>query len=117
MRLSLTLIACACALALPASAESPVVPVEKAPYHRPVFHNDLVMLLSVYLPPGAPRGPEVFHTHSLDQISVLVAAADMSNKELGQAAMGPARFGDRGHVNFNAFSKKPQTHTGANVGT
>ena len=72
MRLSLTLIACAFALALPANAESPVVPVEKAPYHRPVFHNELVMLLSVYLPPGAPRGPEVFHTHSLDQLSVLV---------------------------------------------
>ena len=51
-----SLIACACALAAPALAEDTVVPVEKAPYHRPVFHNDLVMLLSIYLPPGAPHG-------------------------------------------------------------
>jgi hypothetical protein len=49
--------------------------IEKAPYHRPVFRNDQVMLLSVYLPPGAPLGPEVYHTHSLDQFSVLVDAA------------------------------------------
>jgi hypothetical protein len=119
MRLLLTasLIACACALAAPALAEDTVVPVEKAPYHRPVFHNDLVMLLSVYLPPGAPRGPEVYHTHSLDQISVLAQAADMTNQALGEPAMGPARRGHRGNVGYTAFSKKPQTHRGANVGS
>ena len=119
MRLLLTasLIACACALAAPALAEDTVVPVEKAPYHRPVFHNDLVMLLSVYLPPGAPRGPEVYHTHSLDQISVLAQAADMTNQALGEPAMGPARRGQRGNVGYTAFSKKPQTHRGANVGS
>jgi hypothetical protein len=117
MRLSLVLVACAFALALPANAESPVVPVEKAPYHRPVFRNELVMLLSVYLPPGAPRGPEVFHTHSLDQISVLVEATDMTNQALGAPAMGPPRRGQRGNVGYTAFSKKPQTHRGANVGT
>jgi len=60
MRLLLTITPLACALAAPALAEDTVVPLEKAPYHRPVFHNDLVMLLSVYLPPGAPRGPEVY---------------------------------------------------------
>ena len=60
MRRLLTTTLLACALAAPAMAEDTVVPVEKAPYHRPVFHNDLVMLLSVYLPPGAPRGPEVY---------------------------------------------------------
>ena len=83
MRLSLALIACALALALPAAAENTVVPVERAPYHRPVFRNDQVMLLSVYLPPGAPRGPEVYHTHSFDQLSVLVEATDMTNQALG----------------------------------
>jgi hypothetical protein len=117
MRLSLTLIAGVFALALPANAESPVVPIEKAPYHRPVFRNELVMLLSVYLPPGAPRGPEVFHTHSLDQVSVLVEATDMANQALGAPAMGPPRHGQRGNVGYTAFSKKPQTHRGANVGT
>ena len=116
MRLLLisSLIACAFALVRPAGAEENVVPVEKAPYHRPVFHNELVMVLSVYLPPGAPRGPDVYHTHSLDQLSVLVEAADMSNQALGDPAMGPARRGQRGNVGYTAFSKKPQTHWGAN---
>jgi hypothetical protein len=119
MRLMLTalLIAFACALVAPAAAEETVVPVEKAPYHRPVFRNELIMLLSVYLPPGAPRGPEVYHTHSLDQVSVLVEATDMANKALGDQAMGPPRHGRRGNVGYTAFSKKPETHWGANVGT
>src|SRR5262249_1462806 len=117
MRRLLTTTRLACPLAAPALAEDTVVPVEKAPYHRPVFHNDLVMLLSVYLPPGAPRGPEVYHTHSLDQISVLAQAADMTNQALGEPAMGPARRGQRGNVGYTAFSKKPQTHRGANVAT
>jgi len=116
MRLSLALVACAFVFAQPAAAENTVVPVEKAPYHRPVFRNDLVMLLSVYLPPGAPRGPEVYHTHSLDQLSVLVEATDMTNQALGAPAMGPPRRGERGNVGYTAFSKKPQTHRGANVG-
>jgi len=109
MRLLLKTTLLACALAAPALAEDTVVPVEKAPYHRPVFHNDLVMLLSVYLPPGAPRGPEVYHTHSLDQISVLAQAADMTNQALGEPAMGPARRGQRGNVGSPPFprSRRP----------
>ena len=74
------------------------MPVEKAPYHRPVFRNDQVMLLSVYLPPGAPHGPEVYHTHSLDQLSVLVEAATMTNQALGAPAMGEPRQGRRGNA-------------------
>ena len=121
MRLLLTgsLLACAVSFAQPASAQNEgkvVVPVEKAPYHRAVFRNDLAMLLSVYLPPGAPHGPEVYHTHSLDQISVLAEAADMRNQALGEEQMGPTRRGTRGNVGYTAFSKKPQTHRGQNVG-
>ena len=96
------------ALTQPAHAENEtVVPVEKAPYHRPVFHNDLVLLLSVYLPPGAPRGPEVYHTHSLDQVSVLASAADMTNQPLG-GKMGEPRHGTTGNAGYTAFSKKPE---------
>src|SRR5262245_41702320 len=122
MRLLLTgpFIACVLSFAQPVSAQHEgkvVVPVEKAPYHRAVFRNDLVMLLSVYLPPGAPHGPEVYHTHSLDQISVLAEAADMRNQAIGEQEMGPARRGTRGNVGYTAFSKKPQTHRGQNVGS
>jgi hypothetical protein len=115
--LAASLMACAYVLAQPAAAADNVVPVEQAPYHRPVFHNDLVMLLSVYLPPGAPRGPDVYHTHSLDQLSVLVEATAMTNQALGEPQMGPARRGQRGNVGYAAFSRKPETHRGANVGT
>ena len=47
MRILLTasLMACAVALAGPVTAEI-VLPVEKAPYHRPVFRNDLVLVLT-----------------------------------------------------------------------
>ena len=117
MRLLLTasLMACAVTLAGPAAAET-VLPVEKAPYHRPVFRNDLVLLLSVYLPPGAIYNPEVYHTHSLDQVSVLVEAADMRNQAHGAPELGPARRGERGNVGYTEFSKKAQTHRGQNVG-
>ena len=117
MRILLTasLMACAVALAGPAAAET-VLPVEKAPYHRPVFRNDQVLVLSVYQPPGAPHNPEVFHTHSLDQIGVLVEAADMRNQVHGAPELGPARRGERGNVGYTEFSKKSQTHRGQNVG-
>jgi len=116
MRLLLTasLMACAFGFAGPAAAEI-VLPVEKAPYHRPVFRNELVLVLSVYLPPGLQYNPEVFHTHSLDQIGVLVEAADMRNQALGAPELGPPRRGQRGNVSYSEFSKKPQSHRGQNV--
>src|SRR4051794_2512384 len=113
--LTTTLMACTVVLAAPAAAEI-VLPVEKAPYHRPVFRNDQVLVLSVYQPPGAQHNPEVFHTHSLDQIGVLVEAADMRNQAHGAPELGPARRGERGNVGYSEFSKKPQTHRGQNVG-
>jgi hypothetical protein len=113
--LTASLMACAVTLAGPAGAET-VLPVEKAPYHRPVFRNDLVLVLSVYQPPNAQHNPEVFHTHSLDQIGVLVEAADMRNQAHGAPELGPVRRGERGNVNYAEFSKKSQTHRGQNVG-
>jgi hypothetical protein len=113
-----SLAALACTLALPAAAqtEPPVVPVEKAPYHLPIFKNDLVMLLNVYLPPGGGKGASVYHTHSRDQISVLVQATDMGGQDLGGQPR-EVRRGTRGNANYTAFSKKPMTHRGENVGS
>jgi hypothetical protein len=116
--IAVSLAALACSFALPASAQdkSPVVvPVEKAPYHMPIFKNDLVMLLNVYLPPGGGKGAQVYHTHSRDQISVLVQAADMGGNDLG-APPREERRGTRGNAGYTAFSKQPRTHRGENVG-
>ena len=119
MRLIVTasLAALACALAQPAAAQEPVVvPVEKAPYHMPIFKNDLAMLLNVYLPPGAGKGASIYHTHSRDQLSVLVQATKMGGQDLGGQPR-EERVGTRGNANYTAFSKKPMTHRGENVGT
>jgi hypothetical protein len=105
----------AVALFQPATAqnEGPPVPVEKAAYHWPVFRNEHVIVLRVYFPPG--RGSN-FHTQSLDQISVLVEAAQNEGQEPGQApTLG--RPGTRGNVNFTAYSKKSWTHRSTNVAT
>ena len=96
----------------PATAqdEGPV-PVEKAAYHWPVFRNDQIMALRVYFPPG--RGSN-YHTHALDQISVLVEAAQNEGQEYGKApALGQP--GKRGNVSFTAYSKKSFTHKSTNV--
>src|SRR5881392_3497064 len=99
--LSGSLIVCALVLALPAAAqvEHPPVPVEKAIYHWPVFSNEHVMVLRVIFPPG--RGSN-YHLHSLDQISVLVEAAQNEGQELGKApTMGQP--GQRGNVSFTDY--------------
>jgi hypothetical protein len=113
-----SLAALACALAPPAVAQSErvVVPVEKAPHHLPIFKNDLVMLLNVYQPPGSGVGAQIYHTHSRDQISVLVQAADMGGAD-EHGTPREVRRGTRGAANYTAFSKKPMTHRGENVGS
>jgi hypothetical protein len=112
--LNASLILAALTLALPAAAqeEASAVPVDKAPFHVPVFRNDYVALVNVYIPPGRVAG---YHTHSLDQISVLVADADMVGQVLGEQPT-PARRNPRGNVNFVAYSKKAMTHKVMNVG-
>ena len=112
--LKASLIVCALTLALPAVAqeEAPAVPVDKAPFHVPVFRNEYVALVNVYIPPGRVAG---YHTHSLDQISVLVADADMVGQVLGQQPTPPRR-NPRGNVNFVAYSKKAMTHKVSNIG-
>jgi len=100
------------ALAIPALAQNEkAVSVEKAAYHWPVFSNEHVMALRVYFPPG--RGSN-YHIHSLDQISVLVEAAQNEGQELGQAPT-VGRPGTRGNVSFTAYSKKSYTHRSTNV--
>jgi hypothetical protein len=59
----------AVALAAPAApqVEEKPVPMDKAPFHIPVFQNDYIILLNVNIPPGRNTG---YHTHYADSVSV-----------------------------------------------
>ena len=52
-----SLLALACALAQPAWAqlEDKPVPMDKAPFHIPVFSNEHIILMKINIPPGATR--------------------------------------------------------------
>lgn len=109
------LIACLLPSAHPATAqdEGPPVPGEKASYHWPIFRNEYVMLLRVYMPPG--KGSN-YHTHSLDQISVLIEAGANAGQVFGKERTMP-KAGTRGNVGFTAYSKRPFTHRSTNTAT
>jgi hypothetical protein len=97
-----------------AQDEGPGVPIEKAPYHLPVFTNEYVTLLNVYVPPQRNTG---YHIHSGDSVSVNIEDADMTNQDLGKPQPGPAQRGQRGRATFTAYSKQPpRTHKASNVG-
>jgi quercetin dioxygenase-like cupin family protein len=106
----------ACALAQPAlaQAEGPGVPIEKAPFHLPVFKNEYVTLLNVYLPPQRNTG---YHTHTGDSVSVNIQEAEMTNQDLGQPQAGPPRRGERGRASYADYREQPKTHKASNVGT
>jgi hypothetical protein len=97
-----------------AQDEGPGVPIEKAPYHLPVFTNEYVTLLNIYVPPSRNTG---YHTHQGDSVSVNIEDADMTNQDLGKPQPGPAQRGQRGRATFTAYSKQgPRTHKASNVG-
>lgn len=101
-------------LLAPAHAEDEAaVPIEKAPFHLPVFKNDYVTMLKIDLPPHRTTG---FHTHSTDSVSVNIGPADMANQLPGQPQT-PPRHSRRGEPSFTAYSKKPPvTHRATNMG-
>jgi hypothetical protein len=102
-------------LVQPAMAqEERAVPIEQAPYHLPVFTNEYVTLLNIYVPPQRNTG---YHTHSMDSVSVNIEDADMTNQDLGAPQPGPAQRGQRGRATFAEYSKRgPRSHKATNVG-
>jgi len=105
----------ACALSLPAIAEDegPAVPIEKAPFHLPVFRNEYVTVLKIDVPPHRNTG---FHTHTTDSVSVNIEEADMANQLPGEKQT-PPQHSKRGQPNFTAYSKQgPRTHKASNMG-
>jgi hypothetical protein len=106
-----------CTLAAPAMAqhEETGVPILKAPYHLPVFTNEYVTVLKIFVPPGRNTG---YHTHTEDSVSINIVPADMTNQNLGSSEIGRGERAQRGRVSYTAYSKeRPRTHKASNVGT
>ncbi len=102
-------------IGLPVAAqEDRGVPIIKAPYHVPVFRNEYVTLLNVFVPPGKNTG---YHNHSGDSVSVNIEDADMTNQNLGSNDVSKPQRGERGRATFTAYTTEgPRTHKAANVG-
>lgn len=94
------------ALALPAASQT-VLPVEQTPYHVPVFSNDYVTVLNVFVPPRRTSG---YHRHSLDSLGVLIGDTDRTGQVLGAEERSTPRR-DPGAVNFTFYSREPAVHT------
>lgn len=88
------------------------VPVEQAPYHVPVFSNDYVTLLDVFIPPGRTSG---FHRHSLDALGVQIADGLRTGQPLGgDTTVTPPRA--PGAVTFSSYSREAFAHAVATTG-
>jgi len=116
--ISASLIVLACALAQPASAqlEDKPVPMDKAPFHIPVFANDHIVMLKINIPPASNTG---FHTHYADSVSVNLSPALRTNQIYGESEVSaPATTGPvPGRTSFtNITNEGPRTHKVTNVG-
>ena len=113
--LALSFAALALGFAAPAAAQEEVpVPMVKAPFHLPVFHNDYVTLLNVNVLPGRNTG---YHIHSFDQVSVNIGAADMTNQNFGSKDVSKPQRGESGRATFTDYVKSgTRMHKATNVG-
>jgi hypothetical protein len=119
MRCVISAFVLACALADPALAQlqDKPVPMDKAPFHVPIFSNDYIILLNVNIPPGRNTG---YHTHYADSVSVNLTPASQTNQIYGSSEVSPPRrggSGEPGRATFNDVTKEgPYTHKASNVG-
>src|SRR6516162_2720934 len=117
--ISASLFALSCTLAQPALAqlEDKPVPMDKAPFHIPVFSNDYVILLNINIPPGRNTG---YHTHYADSVSVNLMPASQTSQNYGSkevSAPGTGGEGEPGRATFTDITKNgPRTHKATNVG-
>lgn len=88
------------------------VPVELEPHHRVVFENQYTRVLDVLFKPGEIA---LFHTHSLDNVSVQLNDALISQQPLGENWKNQSvKDGD---VGFRSGTIHSYTHRVGNVGT
>jgi hypothetical protein len=119
MRPVISSFALACALAGPAFAQlqDEPVPMDKAPFHIPVFSNDYIVLLNVNIPPGRNTG---YHIHYADSVSVNLTPASQTNQNYGSSEVrgpGTGGEGEPGRTTFTDVTKNgPRTHKATNVG-
>jgi len=95
-----------------AQDEGPVPPIEKAPYHLPLFKNEYVTVLKINLPPHRNTG---FRIHTTGSVSVNIEEAEMANQLPGEKPT--PRVPSAGRPNFTAYSRQgPRTHKASNMG-
>ena len=114
--LAVSLFAFASTFAGPAMAQSEEagVPILEAPYHLPVFANQYVTVLKIFIPPGRNTG---YHTHTEDSVSVNIVPADRTNQNLGSSEVTGVEPRQRGRATFTAYSNEgPRTHRATNIG-
>ena len=104
----------AATLAQLAAAQSvaPTTPVEEASFHVPVFSNELVTVLNVFIPPHRESG---YHRHSLDSVGVLISETQRTGQVFGAEATVTAPRG-RGTANFTNYAREPLVHSVAITG-
>ncbi len=107
------LLACLFAPATIAQNETPVQ-ILKAPYHLPVFKNEFVTLLNIYIPPGRNTG---YHIHDRPSLSVTVEASEMVNRTFGAPQPDPVQPAQLGRINYVDYLKKIRIHSEGNVGS
>ena len=114
---SLFVLACALAQLASAQVEDKPVPMDKAPFHIPVFSNDYLIVLNVNIPPGRNTG---YHTHYADSVSVNLTPASQTNQNYGSSDVskpGTGGEGEPGRATFTDITKNgPRTHKATNVG-
>src|ERR1700716_4317204 len=76
-----------------AQFEDKPVPMDKAPFHIPVFQNDWIILLNVNIPPGRNTG---YHIHYADSVSVNLTPASQTNQTYGSLEGSAPRPGGGG---------------------
>lgn len=94
--------------ALPQGTVAPgALPVEATSYHVPVFRNEHVTVLNVFVPSQRNSG---YHRHSLDTIAILMSDSARTNQTLGgEPFTRPAQ--PRGTVTFTPYAREPVVHT------
>lgn len=84
-----------------------VVPVEATSYHVPVFSNEYVTVLNVFIPSQRDSG---YHRHALDSVAVLMSDTARTNQTLGAEPIARAAQ-PRGTVTFTPYASGPIVHT------